>query len=321
MKENVKFSILLPAFKAKFLLEAINSVLNQSYNALELIVVDDHSPEDIKKVCDSVHDSRLKYFRNSSNIGAKDVVRNWNKCLEYADGNYVICMGDDDRLIDGCLENCLRYIKANPSINVFHLHTQIIDERSNIVDVQEGRPAWESVYSATLHKLRGRTQFIGDWMFKTSELRNIGGFFYLPFAWYSDDITPLIVGKKTGIVNIPEFGFQYRVNSLTISSNNNNIEGKLEACRKAFCWYNNFYSVDNAEEDDAIYQKLILNLLPYAEKKAIILTLSSGMNNQRIRTLFCYLTNRKNLKVSIKTIFLSFVLSIKKSRSKSNSSK
>ena len=65
----MKFSVTIPAFKTKFLEKAIQSVLNQTYNDFELIIVDDCSPEDIKSVVDKFKDNRIRYYRNEKNSG------------------------------------------------------------------------------------------------------------------------------------------------------------------------------------------------------------------------------------------------------------
>jgi len=65
------FSFVLPAYKATFLKEAIESILAQTYGDFELIIVDDASPEDLGSIVGSFHDSRISYHRNAVNIGAR----------------------------------------------------------------------------------------------------------------------------------------------------------------------------------------------------------------------------------------------------------
>lgn len=309
--DDIKFSILIPSYKKIFFHEALASVINQTYLNWEIIVIDDCSPEDLKSVVDSIGDKRILYIRNKENIGARNVVDNWNKCLSYASGEYVLCMGDDDKLTSDCLNNCRNYIAKNTNISVFHLQTLLINEESEIVDVQEGRPAWESVYSATFNKLKGRLQYIGDWLFKTDSLKKCGGFYNLPYAWYSDDITPIIVGRDYGIINIPEFGFQYRVSSHTISSDEKNIEGKIDACRKAHKWYRDFFSIPANNSADTEYQRCILKMLPGKEKTAIIKTLATGMKIGKFRAVLRFFVEKRRLNINTKMILFSLILSMK----------
>ena len=78
---SVLFSVLIPAYKRKFLCDAISSCLIQTYKNFEIIIVDDASPEDLKSVVDQFHDSRIKYYRNEKNCGAINVVDNWNSMI------------------------------------------------------------------------------------------------------------------------------------------------------------------------------------------------------------------------------------------------
>ena len=76
----MKFSVLIPAYKRQYLQECIDSVLSQTFQDFEIVIVDDCSPEDIKSVVYLFNDSRISFYRNEANCGAVDVVDNWNKC-------------------------------------------------------------------------------------------------------------------------------------------------------------------------------------------------------------------------------------------------
>ena len=188
----MRFSITIPAYKAKYLRECIESILSQTYSDFELIIVNDASPENLTSIIETFNDSRIKYFINTKNCGAVNVVDNWNKCLAYAKGDYIICMGDDDKLLPTCLEEYDKLINKFPDLGVYHAWTQIIDENSNIVRLQEMRPEFESVYSMMWGRWSGRIQFIGDFLFNRKRLIKNGGFYKLPLAWSSDDISAYI---------------------------------------------------------------------------------------------------------------------------------
>lgn len=214
---SVKFSITIPAYKGRFLYEAIESVLRQTYNNWELIIVDDCSPEDIFGIVNQFSDPRIRYYRNEENCGAVNVVDNWNKCLEYATGDYIICMGDDDRLLPNCLEDLVKLIRKYPSLDVYHAWTQIIDENGAAKRALIKRNEFENVFSLISHKIKGDYQFIGDFCFKLSSLKDCGGYYKLPLAWCSDDITSYRAAEKKGIANTQTICFEYRVSSLTIT--------------------------------------------------------------------------------------------------------
>ena len=66
---NIKYTFLLPAYKAKYLKEALDSLLDQTYKDFKIIVSDDNSPEDIRGIVDSFDDVRIEYRKNKNNIG------------------------------------------------------------------------------------------------------------------------------------------------------------------------------------------------------------------------------------------------------------
>lgn len=215
----MKFSITIPAFKQKYLYEAIESCLAQTYKDFELIIVDDASPEDLKSVVDRFQDSRIRYYRNEKNCGALHVVDNWNICLGYAKGDYVICMGDDDCLLPSCLEEYSKLIDKYPDLDIYHGMTEIIDENGNVTNMQEARPEREGMYSMISGRLRNsRLQYIGDWLFKRTALEQLNGYVNMPMAWGSDDLTAYTIAKNKGVANTQIPVFQYRISSLTISN-------------------------------------------------------------------------------------------------------
>ena len=92
----ITFSILLPVYKAKYLRDCIDSIIAQTYTDWELIIINDASPDPIDSIVTTYHDARIHYYVNETNIGGKDLVRQWNTCLVKAKGEYCICIGDDD---------------------------------------------------------------------------------------------------------------------------------------------------------------------------------------------------------------------------------
>ena len=219
------FSITIPAYKARFLDEAIKSVIAQTYQDWQLVIVDDCSPEDLKGIVEPyLADSRVEYYRNEKNCGAVDVVDNWNICLSHCTGDYVICMGDDDRLLPCCLAELSKTIDMYPELNVYHLQTEIIDESGKIIETLEERPEQEDVLSLMTKRWEGRKQYIGDFCYSRKHLNAFGGYYPLPYAWGSDDITLFRAALPSGIANVSRTGFQYRENQYSISLAHNDAE-------------------------------------------------------------------------------------------------
>lgn len=239
MTNNIIFSITIPSFKVRFIKDAIISVLNQTYSDWELIIVDDASPDNIKSVVEQYNDKRIKYFRNEKNCGAIDVVDNWNICLGHCTGDYVICIGDDDMLASDCLEEYYKLIEKYPGLGVYHAQTDVIDEEGKVIGHQRKRPEYQSCMELILHRWKGDIQYIGDFCYDINMLRKEGGYFKLPLAWASDDITAVRAAEYKGIANTQKSTFLYRSNQHSITqSKTNGI--KLYAKSKELEWYTDF---------------------------------------------------------------------------------
>lgn len=101
----MKFSVLLPTRnRLDFLKYAVDSVLRQNEPNIEIIISDNASSENIGEYVKKLNDPAIKYSRTEKFL---TVTENWNRCLEYCSGDYVIMLGDDDIL----LKNYFKIIK------------------------------------------------------------------------------------------------------------------------------------------------------------------------------------------------------------------
>jgi glycosyltransferase involved in cell wall biosynthesis len=253
MTHDIKFSVTVPAYKAQFLAECIDSILAQTYKNFELIIVNDASPQDLDSIVSKYDDSRIRYYKNKVGFGAEHVVGNWNKCLEYATGDYIICMGDDDKLLPNCLEEYVKLIKKYPGLGLYHGWLLQINEKSKIVNITPPLPQKESVYSFVYARIchGRRLQYIGDLVYDINLLRDNGGFFDMPFGWGSDDISAFLAASLSGVAHTQVPVFEYRVNSQSISNSSHNRE-KMEAMFFQYNWLTNFLSTINVNSSNGI---------------------------------------------------------------------
>ena len=251
------FSIIIPIYKDNFLKECIDSILTQTYDQFELILVNDKSPYDLDSIVKQYTDDRIRYYKNEKGYGAIHMVDNWNHCLEYADGEYVICMGDDDKLLPNCLSDYADLINKYPDLDLYHTRMQYIDENSEIYNMQEDRPERESVYSMIWHFWKGRNQMIGDWLFKTSTLKEKGGFVNLPCAWGSDDLSAFNMAIEKGVANSHLPGFLYRESRFSVSNRSSFAFEKVKARRMTEKWYEEFLMKDPTDSLDKFYKLLL----------------------------------------------------------------
>ena len=228
----MKYSFVLPAYKARFFKEAIDSILAQTYTDFELIIVNDASPEDLESIVHSYNDPRIRYYRNEQNIGGKDWVAQWNHCLGYAKGEYVILASDDDIYFPQYLEKMNTLVEKYPDIYIYRPRIQLIDGNNNTLCVLDG-----------LSEIVSRVEFLYYWMkgiigsgiqyyiFKKSALDEISGFKNYPLAWFSDDATVFELSKK-GLVFCNEVLFSFRFSGINITTKRNSskeLAGKFRA--------------------------------------------------------------------------------------------
>lgn len=253
----ITFSILLPAYKATYLRECIDSIIAQTYTHWELIIINDASPEPIDSIVSTYHDTRIHYHVNETNIGGKNLVTQWNLCLSKANGHYCICIGDDDKLTPACLATYAKYIEKYPFADILHGQTTIIDEQGEFVCHTTARPEWESAMSLLYNRTYNyKHQFIGDFCYACQSLKARGGFYALPLAWGSDDISAIIAAQKEGIVNTHEVIFLYRIHRNTISKQSHTWS-KLRAILLEAKWKWDFLRNKQNNQQDEHYRLVL----------------------------------------------------------------
>lgn len=106
-------SVLMASYNhQRYLAQAIESVLNQTFPNIELIIVDDYSTDNSKKVIESylATDGRVRAFFHNKNMG---IARTANDCLNAARGTHVSFIGSDDLWVPSKLEKQLSVLKKS----------------------------------------------------------------------------------------------------------------------------------------------------------------------------------------------------------------
>ncbi len=111
---NDKISVIIPVFKTeKYLDKCVESIASQTYKNLEIILVDDHSPDNCPRMCDewAKKDGRIKVLH----IENKGVANARNTALKIVTGNYVSFVDSDDYAEPDMLESLYKIIKEKDS--------------------------------------------------------------------------------------------------------------------------------------------------------------------------------------------------------------
>ena len=121
----MKYTFLLPAYKGKYLEEALRSILSQTYSDFKVIVSDDCSPENLQDIVEKFQDdNRVVYRRNQENIGGKSLVAHWNLLLDLCDTEYCILASDDDVYSPEFLSEIDALTIQYASVDLFHARVQ-----------------------------------------------------------------------------------------------------------------------------------------------------------------------------------------------------
>lgn len=129
MTNSPKVSVLIPTYNyANFLDEAIESVLAQTFTDFELIIVDNCSTDNTSEVVKKyLADKRISFYINETNLG---LVGNWNKCLEYARGEYVKFLCADDKFYPQLLEKFVAVMEQYGGVSIVTSYSEQFGSRN-----------------------------------------------------------------------------------------------------------------------------------------------------------------------------------------------
>jgi glycosyltransferase involved in cell wall biosynthesis len=126
--DKPKVSIGLPVYNGeKYLAGALDGVLRQSFDDFEVVVSDNASTDRTREICAEYcnRDSRVRYARNETNIGA---ARNFNRAFELTRGAYFCWFAYDDLYDDRYLELCVDVLDRDPRVSLCHSRVGLINE-------------------------------------------------------------------------------------------------------------------------------------------------------------------------------------------------
>lgn len=203
-KKGPFVSVLVPVYNAEAYIEnAIKSILYQTYRNIELIIINDGSTDETVKKINSliIHDSRIKLFDNTINLGLIDTL---NFGLEQCNGDFIARMDADDLISPNRINKQIEYLIQNPSICAVSSWMEEFDESGNnkIIKYRNDINEIKSVsifYSPVSHAAS---------MFRASILKELGYRKEYTFAEDYDMWIRYLQIYKVGV--IPEVLYYYR---------------------------------------------------------------------------------------------------------------
>lgn len=145
-------TVAIPVYNGEsFLREAIESVLEQDYPRLVLLVVDNASTDGTPSVVGSFHDHRLVYARYAEHVS---MAENWNRAVARAQGEYLIFLGADDTLIPGGVSRLVEGARREPGC------CMVFGRAKRVLEGTTRRPLWRPISVAPADVIRDLEQHI-----------------------------------------------------------------------------------------------------------------------------------------------------------------
>lgn len=223
-----KVTVLMPVYNAaRYLREALDSVLSQTFADFELLIVDDASSDASAAVIRQYHDRRIRLVRNDSNLGVAGAL---NRGIELARGRYLARMDADDICHPERLERQAAYLDGHPEVSVIAAQVELIGAGGEELGVwQQDREAvtWEEIR----HQLPAANCLAHpSVMMRREVLLNYGYHAGAPYA-QDYELWLRLAAKGCRIEKLAQPLLKYRVHQASVTWRSNQKESEVKNVR------------------------------------------------------------------------------------------
>lgn len=239
-------AIVIPAYKAKYFRETLESISRQTCKDFTLYIGDDHSPEDIYSIVQQFKNKiNIVYKRFDINLGGRDLVKQWERCIALTrDEKWLWLFSDDDIMGEKCVESFYNAIRTD-HYDVFHFNVKEINQTGKETGKTSYYPEIMSSYSLYKGKMVGKLiSLVVENIFSRNIYEQTNGFQNFDLAWGSDTATWIKFCSKTGMKTIYTDYVYWRVSSenITPTISQSIVERKLNALVRYLEWNKNFFT-------------------------------------------------------------------------------
>lgn len=211
MKKLPKVTILLPVYNAeKYVSQAIDSILKQTFEDFELLIINDGSTDESEEIIFSFKDPRIRYLKNTQN---RKLVDTLNKGIESARGEYIARMDADDISLPARLQKQVSFLDNNPLVGVCGTWYQNFGVRNNVVKT----PVDDTSIKTFLFF---NSPFCHPTVVFRKELLLRHNLKYDNILYAEDYMLWVKLSRLTEMANMPEVLLLYREHEKNISSTN-----------------------------------------------------------------------------------------------------
>nr|WP_315147232.1 glycosyltransferase [uncultured Flavobacterium sp.] len=249
---NNRLAIVIPAYKETFFNETLQSISKQTCKKFTLYIGDDASPNNIYEIVKKFENEiDIIYKRFDENLGGKDLVAHWNRCVDMSVGEeWIWLFSDDDFMAANCVELFYKHIESDHQSQLLHFNADIIDGAGN--KYASAKPFPSSMTSSDYFESRMRGKifsFIVEYIFTRKLYIENDKFQKFDLAWCADDATWLKFSRNTGITTIDKRSLVFwRFSGENISSLNVDLAilyRKLNAKVAYLEWSTGFFKKTN----------------------------------------------------------------------------
>jgi glycosyltransferase involved in cell wall biosynthesis len=205
MSGPVLISVVMPVYNCeKFVAEAIESILDQTFNSFEFIIINDHSTDHTPEILESYHDPRIQIYQNPSNLG---LTRSLNIGLAQCNGKYTARMDSDDISHPSRFARQVNYLEKHPGTGVLGAdYERITSDGIHTGNICSHRSDWELVHwmLSFENPISHPTVCL-----RTDLIRQVGGY-NEDFRYTQDYDLWGRLAKCTHMENLPETLLYYR---------------------------------------------------------------------------------------------------------------
>ena len=171
MKDKPLVSILVNCFNSEmYLKDCLNSLINQTYKNLEIVIWDNKSKDNTKKIVQSFKDRRIKYFLSKSH---KNLVESRIDAWKKLNGSYVAILDSDDIAYENRIDIQIKEMQNNSNLAVIGGGVQYINDNGDLLKkklyLSNSKKIYEEIYSKFV--LNNSTLF-----FDKMKVDKIGGY-------------------------------------------------------------------------------------------------------------------------------------------------
>jgi glycosyltransferase involved in cell wall biosynthesis len=190
-----------------YLKHALLSAASQTYQNLEIIVSNNCSEDNTEEIVKSFSDPRIRYFRQSANIG---MTKNLMFCLEQAKGDYFLLLNDDDMIDDDFVDVCMKAANYSADIGVILTGARVIDEDGKFLYKSTNKANGLSTTDFFLAWFDHKVPFYDcTTLYNTKRLRDNGGFCSKK-GLYDDNVALVVLAARFGRVDVRDVKASFR---------------------------------------------------------------------------------------------------------------